>query len=159
MENTPFRHSGEGRERILAFMRSYPDGFVSVEEAASAVAGYLPHRSRPDDINGLAKNLRLGFDGRYRWHWDPALISDDRQVNDKFDTKRYERAALAIDAPILLVRGRMSDVVSKAGAQAFLETVPSAEYVDVQEAGHMIAGDRNDAFTAAVISFLKRKLS
>ncbi|MFH2047296.1 MAG: alpha/beta fold hydrolase [Pseudomonadota bacterium] len=148
-----------GRERILEFMRSYPDGFVSLEEAASAVSGYLPHRSRPDDLSGLENNLRLGSDGRYRWHWDPAIISDDEQVNDKFDTKRYERAALAIEVPIMLVRGRMSDVLSKAGAQAFLKTVPSAEYLDIKEAGHMIAGDRNDAFTSAVISFLIKKLS
>lgn len=148
-----------GRERILEFMRSYPDGFASLEDAASAVSGYLSHRSSPDDFSGLEKNLRLGSDGRYRWHWDPAIISDESQINDKFDTKRYENAALAIDAPIMLVRGKMSDVVSKAGAQAFLRTVPSAEYVDVKEAGHMIAGDRNDAFTSAVISFLSKKLS
>jgi pimeloyl-ACP methyl ester carboxylesterase len=34
--------------------------------------------------------------------------------------------------------------------------VSHAEYVDVAGAGHMVAGDRNDAFTAAVIEFLRR---
>lgn len=147
----------DGRARIIDFMRSRPDGFASIEEAAAAVASYLPHRSRPAEVSGLAKNLRLGSDGRYRWHWDPALLSD-RQVKDVSDNERYERAALAIDAPMLLIRGRMSDVLSEAGAQAFRRAVPSAEYVDVREAGHMIAGDRNDVFTSAVTSFLIRKL-
>jgi pimeloyl-ACP methyl ester carboxylesterase len=56
----------------------------------------------------------------------------------------------------MLVRGRASDLVSEAGAAAFLERFPEAEFVDVSGAGHMVAGDRNDAFTAAVIDFLER---
>jgi pimeloyl-ACP methyl ester carboxylesterase len=43
-------------------------------------------------------------------------------------------------------------------ANAFRQVVPT-EYIDVQQAGHMVAGDRNDAFTSAVLSFLSRKLS
>jgi pimeloyl-ACP methyl ester carboxylesterase len=148
----------DGRERIIEFMRSRPDGFASIEEAASAVARYLPHRPRPADVSGLAKNLRLGPDGRYRWHWDPALLAG-RLHDQANDSERFERAALGIDLPMLLVRGRMSEVVSEAGANAFRRVVPSAEYVDVQEAGHMVAGDRNDAFTSAILSFLSRKLS
>src|SRR5262249_41734448 len=33
-----------GIERILAFMRAHPDGFASTDEAADAIAHYLPHR-------------------------------------------------------------------------------------------------------------------
>jgi pimeloyl-ACP methyl ester carboxylesterase len=44
--------------------------------------------------------------------------------------------------------------VSEATAQHFLELRPDAHYVDVSDAGHMVAGDRNDAFTAAVVEFL-----
>jgi hypothetical protein len=36
----------------------------------------------------------------------------------------------------------------------FLDLVPHARYVDVYEAGHMVAGDRNDTFTNAVVEFL-----
>ena len=55
---------------------------------------------------------------------------------------------------VLLVRGRMSDVVSEASAREFLEAVPHARYVDLAGAAHMVAGDRNDAFTGAVLDFL-----
>jgi pimeloyl-ACP methyl ester carboxylesterase len=37
-----------------------------------------------------------------------------------------------------------------------MEMVPHAEYVDVKGAAHMIAGDKNDLFTDAVVSFLDR---
>ena len=64
--------------------------------------------------------------------------------------------AVAIDVPILVVRGRMSDVVSEDKARAFVEQLPNAEFVDVAGAAHMVAGDRNDVFTAAVVDFLER---
>jgi pimeloyl-ACP methyl ester carboxylesterase len=64
-----------GAARIRAFMRSAPDGFPNLEAAADAVAGFLPHRPRPKDASGLLKNLRLGEDDRYRWHWDPQMLS------------------------------------------------------------------------------------
>ena len=38
--------------------------------------------------------------------------------------------------------------------RAFQEHVPHAEFVDVAHAGHMVAGDRNDVFSDAVMTFL-----
>ena len=143
-----------GVERIIGFMTAYPDGFATLEEAADAVAGYVPHRPRPRDLNGLRKNLRHGADGRFRWHWDPRLIGGERRPSATQNPERLEAAARAIRVPILLVRGRQSDVVSEDGARAFLDVVPHARYVDVSGAGHMVAGDQNDPFTAAVVDFL-----
>jgi pimeloyl-ACP methyl ester carboxylesterase len=141
----------EGADRILAFMSAYPDGFTSLEEAADHVASYIPHRPRPKDNSGLAKNLRLGADGRYRWHWDPNMINPRRR---RRDPERMLTAARSLKVPTLLVRGKISDVVSDATTQEFLDTVPHAKYIDVAEAGHMVAGDRNDVFSKAVIEFL-----
>ncbi len=141
----------EGADRILAFMSAYPNGFASLEEAADHVASYIPHRPRPKDNSGLSKNLRLGADGRYRWHWDPIMINPRRRVRDP---ERMLAAARRLKVPTLLVRGKISDVVSDATTKEFLETVPHAQYVDVAEAGHMVAGDRNDVFSKAVLDFL-----
>ncbi|MEN6331781.1 MAG: alpha/beta hydrolase [Smithella sp.] len=148
----------DGRDRIIEFMCSRPDGFTSLEEAADTIAKFLPYRPRPTDTSGLAKNLRLSPDGRYHWHWDPAFM-EGRIGDESYNPERFERAARAIDAPMMLVRGRMSEIVSEEGAKAFRQIVPGAEYIDVQEAAHMIAGDRNDVFTEAILSFLHRKLS
>ena len=48
----------------------------------------------------------------------------------------------------------MIPVLAPAGVQEFLQHMPGARFVDVSGAGHMVAGDRNDAFTSAVRSFL-----
>ena len=147
------RVEADGVHRIVSFMTGRPEGFASLEEAADAIASYNAHRPRPSDVSGLKKNLRLGSDGRYRWHWDPALMSDKRPGATQ-NPERQEAAARRLTVPTLLVRGRTSDLLSEQGARAFLALVPHARYADVSGAGHMVAGDRNDAFTRAVVDFL-----
>ncbi|MCB9596879.1 MAG: alpha/beta hydrolase [Sandaracinaceae bacterium] len=144
----------EGVARVIEFMRERAlDGFGSLEEAADFVAAYLPHRERPSDVSGLEKNLRRGEDGRWRWHWDPAFLQ--RGPDGPIVAERLAAAARSLSLRTLLVRGRASDVLSEEGAREFLALVPHAEYVDVADAAHMVAGDRNDAFTAAVSRFLR----
>lgn len=41
----------------------------------------------------------------------------------------------------------------------FLEMVPHAEFVDICDARHMVAGDANDAFNAAVFAFVDKQTS
>jgi non-heme chloroperoxidase len=144
----------DGAARIGAFMRSAPDGFASVDDAAEAVAAYLPHRPRPKDTSGLMKNLRLRDDGRYHWHWDPKML----EGRGARDAHTLRQAARALTVPTLLIRGRLSDVVSPEGARDFLALAPHAEFVDIAGADHMVAGDRNDAFNEAVFEFLQRQL-
>jgi pimeloyl-ACP methyl ester carboxylesterase len=156
----------EGVTRIVAFMREHLDGFSSLEKAAEAVRAYLPERAAPPTAAGLEKNLRRGEDGRWRWHWDPRLLENQLgpavgnpellRSQAKLWGERMVTAARAVHKPTLLVRGRLSDVISQESVAEFRTAVPHAEYVDVSDAGHMVAGDRNDVFTAAVIDFLER---
>ena len=69
------RMEEKGRDRVGEFMLAHLDGFAAVEDAADAIAAYNPHRPRPTDLSGLAKNLRRRDDGRWYWHWDPQLLS------------------------------------------------------------------------------------
>lgn len=148
------RYEKNGSARIRDFMLTNVHGFASLEEAADAVSAYLPHRSKPRSPEGLKKNLRLR-DGRWYWHWDPAFMTapgDDPELR----TDNFERAASQLRIPILLIRGKLSDVVSPEGVQHFLDTVPRAEFVELSHAGHTAAGDDNDAFTDAVVDFVRR---
>lgn len=146
-----------GVERIVGFMLDKLDeGFGSLDEAADAVAAYQPHRPRPTDHSGLKKNLRLDDDGRWRWHWDPDLFVGPSPLGTGSVQQRYDDAAAALTVPTLLVRGKMSDLVSPEMVEHFLALLPTAAYVDVSGAGHMVAGDRNDVFTDAVAAFLDR---
>ncbi len=150
----------DGVARVLDFMRAHTGGFASLEEAAEAVAAYNPHR-KARSTAGLQKNLRLREDGRWYWHWDPRFLDHaarSRAGEALVQQERREQAARRIRVPALLVRGGSSDVVSPEGARELQQLIPHAELFDVQDAGHMVAGDRNDIFSNAVIDFLRWKL-
>lgn len=150
----------DGVARVLDFMRAHVGGFASLEEAAEAIAAYNPnHKSR--STAGLRKNLRQRENGRWYWHWDPRFLDHatrSRAGEALVQQERREQAARRIRVPTLLVRGGSSDVVSPEGARELQQLVPHAELFDVEDAGHMVAGERNDVFSNAVIEFLRRKL-
>lgn len=146
------RFEKDGSARIRDFMFGHVHGFDSLEQAAEAVAEYLPHRPKPRSPEGLKKNLRLR-DGRWYWHWDPAFLT--KPDDDPFTrADKLEQAAINLEIPILLIRGKLSDVVSAEGVRAFLDKVPGAEFVELSEAGHTAAGDDNDAFSEVVVQFV-----
>ncbi len=148
------RIEAEGVQKIGDFMRHKPQGFDTLEEVAEAIGAYQPHRKPPKDLAGLAKNLRMGDDGKYHWHWDPRFLVGPREMGKRM--ARLEACAHALRLPTLLIRGGLSDVLSEDGAQHFLMLCPHSEYVNITGAGHMVAGDRNDVFGTAVIEFLAR---
>ena len=151
------RMDPKGVAHIQGFMRDKAaEGFASVDDAADAIAAYLPHRPRPRSLDGLAKNLRLNGDGRWRWHWDPKFLDGARPVEFGWDElePKLESAAKCLDVPLLLVRGGGSELVTPEAAKAFLATVPDGSFADIAEARHMVAGDKNDAFGGAVMQFL-----
>jgi pimeloyl-ACP methyl ester carboxylesterase len=145
-----------GVQRIRDFMLAKPEGFASLDEVVEAIAAYNPHRPRPADASGLRRNLREGPDGRFHWHWDPAFLG--RKVEDEIEelARTIEGARVAADVPVLLVRGQESDVVNDRGIAILHEVLPRLEIAEVGGAGHMVVGDRNDAFNAAAVDFLGR---
>jgi pimeloyl-ACP methyl ester carboxylesterase len=104
---------------------------------------------------GLKKVLRQKSDGRWHWHWDPAFMSRRGSEVPAPDFQGLFEVALAnIAVPTLLVRGKLSDVVTEDGARDFLAKIPHAKLADVSDAAHMVAGDQNDAFSSAVTQVL-----
>lgn len=148
------RIEAAGSDRVGGFMRDTIDGFASLEDAAEAVAAYAG-RTRPGSLDGLLKNLRHDADGRYRWHWDPAFMS---LGDDDWDLLAFERrlmaAAQAVSAPMLIVRGGKSDVLSEATMAYLREVLPHVAQAEIPGARHMIAGDDNSGFNAAILPFL-----
>jgi pimeloyl-ACP methyl ester carboxylesterase len=147
-----------GIERITTFMKSGFNGFDTLEDAADAIAAYTPHRPRRVNPEGLKKVLRQR-DGRWYWHWDPQFIVQDRTevVPDRL-IGLLDVAMSNIRVPTMLVWGLLSDVVTREGVDQLLEQIPDATVVEVDGAAHMIAGDRNDAFSEAVITFLAERI-
>ncbi|MCU1452073.1 MAG: hypothetical protein JWN46_219 [Acidimicrobiales bacterium] len=149
----------DGIKRITAFMQTGRDGFTTLEEAGAAIAAYTPQRKRSFNPEGLKKVLRER-DGRWFWHWDPRFIGQDRTE----DVPGYLAGVLDgamgnIHVPTLLVRGALSDVVTQQGVDQLLAKVPGSTVANIAGASHMIAGDQNDAFTDAVVEFLRDRIA
>jgi len=146
----------KGGEQVVGFMRGTGGGFATLDEAAEAIAGYLPHRPKPRNLDGLSRNLRRRDDGRWYWHWDPAFVAPQDGWDMDAINERLSAAARAISAPLMLVHGTASEIVSDAGAARFRAMLPGAEVIPIAGAHHMVAGDDNDAFLGALLSFLDR---
>jgi pimeloyl-ACP methyl ester carboxylesterase len=144
-----------GGEQVVGFMRGTARGFDTLDEAADAVAGYMPHRPRPERLDGLSRNLRQKADGRWYWHWDPGFVAPQEGWNMDEINARLTAAALAIRVPMMLVRGAKSEIVSAEGLERFRTLLPDAEVAEIAGAHHMVAGDDNDAFMGAVLPFLR----
>lgn len=159
--DTAHRLDLRGVRRVADFMRSRMAGFDHAEEAADAVSDYLPHRERTGVSPGLARNLRVR-DGRLHWHWDPALVTsfpDQMEPDNAAERHRVLGEVVArLRVPALLVRGGDSDVITDEIAAEFDAIAPTGDVVTIPGARHMIAGDSNAPFTAAVLDFLERRI-
>lgn len=156
MVDIALRPATEGSSKIRAFMMANSDGFASLDEVADAVAAYNPHRARTRNPQGLLKNLRLREDGRYYWHWDPRLLQVRPSVEPPDYLTALVEASSRVTVPTLLIRGGFSDIVTDKQVEEMRRLVPQTEYFEVPGAGHMVAGDRNDAFNDGVLAFLYR---
>ncbi|MFD1559498.1 alpha/beta fold hydrolase [Paraburkholderia silviterrae] len=140
--------------RLESFMRQQPGGFTALDEVDAALQGFRDHPARPVDVEGVIRSVRCGDDGKYHWHWDPGFAAWPRDLARR--ESRLSKCARNLDLPTLLVRGQSSEVVSEAGARAFLRLCPHAQHVNVRDAGHTIAGEHNDVFGDTVLHFLQR---
>ena len=80
-----------------------------------------------------------------------------RAVLDPDDHReRLEMHAAALREPTLLIRGALSDVVSREGAREFRELCLHAECVELAGVAHALSADSNDPFIDALLEFLAR---
>ncbi|MBZ9650315.1 alpha/beta hydrolase [Sphingobium sp. 3R8] len=148
-----------GVQNIRHFMAAHADGFSSVDEAADAVAAYNPQRTRPRDTRGLMRNLRKRPNGRLHWHWDPRMLDADSIPENHTWTDELVAVSDRVCLPTLVIRGEQSDIVDDAGVAEMRALVPQTEIFTIPDAGHMVAGDKNDVFNSGVIDFLRRSVA
>ena len=146
------RWRADGQARIQKFLQARPEGFATLDDARQAVSDYLPHRD-PANSSGILSNLRQGSNGRYYWHWDPAMLGMFRNVD--IYQQRVLRAARNIRIPTLLVSGGQSELLGQEHINECLQLIPHAEHREVAQAHHMVAGDENTAFTDTVLGWLQ----
>jgi pimeloyl-ACP methyl ester carboxylesterase len=149
------RLEDEGVNRIIDFMTKH-ESFASPEEAAAAVAEYLPHR-RQVNADNLRRNLRELPDGR--WVWKHMFARRLRGATAPVGGWRELVAGMGDEArtlrcPVLVLRGAASDVLSNEGAEEIASLIPDARLATVGSAGHHAAGDNPETTVGLVRSFL-----
>jgi pimeloyl-ACP methyl ester carboxylesterase len=152
----------EGVRKIVDFMTEH-ESFASLEEAAEAIAGYLPQRRAPR-VESLTRNLRQRPDGR--WEWKHAVgrrlqarraaTGDRTHPADRLDEilAGVDEAAGRLRCPVLVLRGERSDVLSSQGAEEVAALIPGARLEVVERAGHLAAGDNPRSTVGRVVAFL-----
>lgn len=145
-----------GVARIAAFLSEH-ESFADLDEAAAAIAVYLPGRTVTQ--GRLTRNLRQRADGR--WVWKHGLGRRIRARGDVDVDQGAKVVVAGLDAdlrglhrPALVLRGAASDVLSETGADELLELLPDARYARISGAGHLAAGDNPESFVSHVVRFL-----
>ena len=128
------------------------------EDGGHLASGLILADAPPDldlsNIREAAGTLRAASETA-RGAWDP-------RMPERFDLEdalgRFKAAAPRIRVPALFVRGALSDITDAASASRIAGQIPAAEYAEIGEAGHLVASDRGDLFSAALLDFLERRI-
>ncbi|WP_110206114.1 alpha/beta fold hydrolase [Nocardioides daejeonensis] len=139
----------DGLSRVHAFFGRSAPGFVSAEEAHAVLSEYAVHRK--PSLRSTIRNLEMGPDGRWYWHWDPLFAAT---VGDFHDQSRMTAALSAVTVPVLMLRGERSDIVPASTLDELPRINPNITVAEVAGAGHMITAEHNGVFAAALESFV-----
>lgn len=138
---------------IEQFIRANLDGFAGIEEAAKAVSEFQGRPYPSENFENLRHSLREGIDKRLYWHWDPARLRETHQF-DAYDIASLNCAARGLQAPLLLLRGELSTMISDDGVEALRREAPQLQVQQVIDAGHNIADGNFQGFLQALLAFL-----
>ena len=92
-------------------------------------------------------------DGRWTYRYDRVLRSPGKQRLP--DPETAWRSCANIEASTQIVRGELSDILSRRIAERMIRTLPDARLVTVPNGGHGVPYDNPEGFLAAVHEFLE----
>lgn len=141
----------DGIGRVHDFFDVSAEGFTTIDDGHATLRKFAVHRRHTRA--STERNLELGPDGRWYWHWDPLFASTVRSFHDP---DRLQRALKRVQVPVLVVRGEHSDIVPVAAIASLPRLNPQIEVREVSGAGHMITAEHNDAFAEVIFTFLRR---
>jgi pimeloyl-ACP methyl ester carboxylesterase len=144
-----------GVDQVQEFLNASLPGFAEPADAAVAVAR-LNGDEPPADLAaaGAAMQRHLRLDpttDRWHWKWDPAHFESEPPLEQR--EAELNDAARRVSAPIMLVRGALSAMLSDRSVARLLAVRPDVRYVNVADAGHASSGGTNARFTDAILDF------
>ena len=134
-------------EPILAFVSS-PEVFASFDEILRRAIAFNPNRTESSLRRGILHNARPREDGSWVWRYDrgwadgPGSGRSTRPEPSDLGHAPLWADLSRLAAPLLLVRGRLSQVVSDDDVAELRRRQPRARIETVDGAGHSVQGDR-----------------
>ncbi len=125
-----------GLQRIFAYVGQAPEMFADMKavlkyyrENYGPMVEHLPE----DQIAEFARaNVRKNDNGVYVWKMDPAV----RKFGGAQPELDQWEAARGITAPVLILRGALSDVLNAATTAKMVEVIPNAQLAEIPGVGH-----------------------
>ncbi len=142
-----------GIQRVHDFFRASAGGFADRRQAHRVLTTYAVHRE-PTPAS-TRRNLEMGPDGRWYWHWDPDFA---RTVDVFHDGQRMQRALQRVAVPVLVLRGEHSDIVPASAVADLHSLNQRIRVAEVPGATHMITAESNDTFADVIESFLRESI-
>jgi len=132
------------------------DGYATLEEAAADIACTRGQEAAPGAGEKLRRNMRLGKDGRWHWHWDQSYSDPRHKIGLGPGTEWLDSVVPQITVPVLLARCELSDIVTDEAVADLQARIPHMEIALVRGARHMLAGDDNEVFAEVLLEWLAR---
>jgi pimeloyl-ACP methyl ester carboxylesterase len=142
----------EGLKRIQAgVVRS--DVFDSREEAFARARADNPIPPEAHQRYRVDYSLMRMQDGRFTYRYDRAL-RDPNNPRKGIPAEEGWRLAANIAVPTLLVRGELSDILTRPVAEKMATAIRDCRLVEIAGSGHPVPLDKPEEFLAAVKTFL-----
>ena len=139
-------------DQYTSLHRSRPRQFKNADDAL-AFSKSMPQRKRfSDQVHRftLEGDLRTTADGQLEWQYALEPILETFVAL----TENQEASIKAVSAPVLILRGEESHVLSRPDALKLLGWFKQAELVEFGDCGHTIWGDQPAALAREVRAFL-----
>jgi len=139
-------------DHYVALHRSRPRTFANWE-AAMAFSKTLPQRQRFSDAvhdHTLQGDLQVTSSGALEWCYalDPILQTFRALTVDQ------TASIIAVQAPVLILRGQHSHVLTRDNALQLRKRFARAELIEISDSSHTIWGDQPQALAREVEHFL-----
>jgi pimeloyl-ACP methyl ester carboxylesterase len=150
------------RSRHITDFVNGPPTFASFDELLERTAQFNPTRSLSSLRRGILHNAVQQDDGTWVWRWarhraqaTPSR-SNPGQPGDMLFDGLWESLS-SIEVPLLLARGMRADsVLSDEDEEELRRSLPAAQVVHVQNAGHSLQGDTPLELAAVIDDFVFR---
>ena len=146
----------EGGRRVMNVVADTPDAFAGVD-AALAYFGQDPHSPQDSSVRARMANYLRPVDGGFAIKRDPVFREKFRKQRETgrrepLGADMWERLG-AVQCPILVVRGRRSDMFAEETAPKVKEANAKVTLVEL-DTGHNVGGEDPDGLVRAVEEFL-----